>query len=197
MPSIEVHVEQPRCDSSPDCFEALSVPVVALSNASPSPPIALVTQRDASMSHTVGFVAQREDARRPRGDGCCDPLYSRERTTIAASPNPTPMARRGVMLSPKSQGAASALSATPPPRTMVPVEATGPPRRSATNSKTLAKEMAKPLAAAKPIPARVVVSAAPRTPTTRLSAIPAAAVASRTRAPSRSSMRPEAARRSK
>ncbi len=59
---------------------------------------------------------------------------------MAAMPSATPSARRVVNASPKIHGAASALKATPPPRTMIPVDATGPPRRSAAKRRTLANE---------------------------------------------------------
>jgi len=57
---------------------------------------------------------------------------------IAAIPSATPTPRRSVNASWKRNGATSAERATPPPRTMVPVAETGPPRRSAAKSSVVA-----------------------------------------------------------
>ena len=52
-------------------------------------------------------------------------------TSSAAMPSPTPTRRLGVSGSRKRNGARMAEIVTPPPITIVPVAATGPPRRSA------------------------------------------------------------------
>ena len=57
-----------------------------------------------------------------------------------------PERRRAVNDSPNSHGAASAPRATPPPRTTIPVDATGPPRRKAPKRSTLENEIARPAA---------------------------------------------------
>ena len=64
----------------------------------------------------------------------------------------------------KIHGAINALKVTPPPSTIVPVAATGPPRRNAVNMRMLAPEMHSPLTAASAIPVLDATIAGPRGP---------------------------------